>query len=158
MSSSAQPKPQDDPKDGSLAVSVPEEVQQVIEKLPASEAKGLLSIFLARSTTTFGPDPETAKTIAQAEMHEEECRLKGYQSSLANKESQSQRDHEYRKKKLNHRTGMSAVVLTVSVAGVVAGLALAVTGNTALGNPVLIAAFTMLSGMSGKLLRSADDD
>jgi hypothetical protein len=129
-----------------------------LEKLPPQDAKGLLSIFLARSTTSFGPDPETAKVIAESEMHEEDCRLKAYQSSLANKEAQNARDHEYRKKKLNHRTCMSSVVLVVVISGVVAGLVLCAKGNTAIGSPVLIASFTMLSGMGGKLLRSGEDE
>jgi hypothetical protein len=122
------------------------------------EAKTLLSIFLARSSTTFGPDPETAKIIAESEMHQEECRLKAYQSSLANKEAQAQRDHEFRKKRLNHNTAKSAVVLTVVVAGVVAGLVLSAIGNAAIGTPVLIASFTMLSGLGGKLIKSDDNE
>jgi hypothetical protein len=157
------PKPQGSPQadlpalDGA-PLPVPSEVQRALEKLPAQEAKGLLSVFLARSSTTFGPDPETAKVIAQSEMHEEDCRLKAYQSSLANKEAQGARDHEFRKKKLNHRTATSAVVLTVVVAGVVAGVALCASGSIAVGSPVLVASFTMLSNMAGKMLRSGDEE
>ena len=92
-----------DGKTDSALVPLPPEVSRVIEKLPDQEAKGLLSIFLARSTTTFGPDPETAKILSEAEINEEQCRLKAYQGALQNKETQSQRDHEYRKKKLNHK-------------------------------------------------------
>lgn len=40
--------------------------------------------------------------------------------------------------------------LLVTVAGVGSGLALTVAGNSAIGNPVLIASFTMLSGLAAK--------
>lgn len=143
-----------------IAPNLPPDSQEALEKaLEAGGPKALLAFFTAirSNTTTFGPDPETAKVIAQKEMHEEECRLKGYQSSLENREKQNQRDHEYRKKKLNHQSFMTGVVLLVSVVGIGAGLYLYVSGNHEVGGPVLAASLTLLSSMAGKLLSSNKD-
>ncbi|HVU45431.1 MAG TPA: hypothetical protein VHD85_04850, partial [Terracidiphilus sp.] len=46
--------------------------------------------------SSSGPDPETARAIAQAEMHEESCRLQGYKESLKTRDKQNEREHEYR--------------------------------------------------------------
>jgi hypothetical protein len=160
----ADPPTEDDgkPKQPTTGMSglAPEQEQALAKALEAGGPKALLAFFTAirSTTTTFGPDPETAKVVAQTEMHEEECRLKGYQSSLENREKQSQRDHEYRKKKLNHQSMMTAAVLIVSVAGIGGGLILSVSGNAAIGNPVLVASLTLLSSLAGKLLSSKDKD
>jgi len=132
MADPVQPKPsQSDPAEKE-ALAVPLEVKQAIENLPPQEAKGLLSIFLARTTTTFGPDPETAKIIAQSEMHEEDCRLQAYQAALQNKETQGQRDHDFRKKKLNHQTAMAVIVLCAATGLIGLGIYIQVTqtGNS----------------------------
>jgi hypothetical protein len=91
-------------------------------------------------------------------MHEENCRLQAYQASLQNREEQSKRDHEFRKKKLNHSTALMITVVVVTIGGVGGGLILSVTGNSSLGNPVLVASFTLLSSLAGKLLGSRDKD
>jgi len=141
----------DETAEREVASDLPPEARRAIETIRPEEAKGLLSIFLARSTTTFGPDPETAKILAQAEMHEEECRLKGYQASLQNKELQSQRDHALRMKRLNHETAMQVVVLIVAVIGIGVGLYLSISGNALLGSNILVASvLTMLYIVSGK--------
>lgn len=113
---------------------------------------------VSRTTFGFGPDPETAKILAQTEIHEEECKLKGFQASLQNREEQNKRDHEFRKKKLNHQTGLTVTILTVTIAAIGGGLVLSITGNPALGNPVLIASFTVMTTLAGKLLASRDKD
>jgi hypothetical protein len=119
----------------------------------------MLSIALSRTTSFgMGPDPETAKTLAQAEMHEEECKLKAFQANLENREKQNQRDHEFRKKKLNHSTMMSAAIIATSVCGVGAGVYLTVTGNPAVGTPIMVAGFSILSPFAGKLLAARDRD
>ena len=53
---------------------------------------------------------------------------------------------------------MSVIVLVVTVAGLIAGLALSASGNSSIGNPVLIASFTLLSSLAGKLLAGKDKD
>jgi hypothetical protein len=143
-----------------LASLAPEDEKALLKAMEAGGPKALLAFFTAvrSTTTTFGPDPETAKVMAQTEIHEEECRLKGYQASLENREKQNQRDHEYRKKKLNHQSIMTAAVLVVSVVGIGGGLRLSVSGNSVIGNPVLVASFTLLSSLAGKLLSAKDKD
>ncbi len=138
--------------------SLPPPVLHALEKVPDQEAKAILSMAVSRTTFGFGPDPETAKILAETEIHEEECRLKGFQASLQNREEQSKRDHDFRKKKLNHQTGLTVVVLVVTVAGIAGGLVLSATGNSTLGNPVLIASFTVMVTLSGKLLAGRDKD
>ena len=154
------------PVDGSLHASVPSrpslpvtpQIAKMLETVPDPDMKAMLSIALSRTTFGFGPDPETAKIIAESEMHEESCRLKGYQSSLENRDKQNQRDHEYRNKRLNHQSLMSSAVLVVSIGGIGFGLYLSVSGNPSVGNPVIVAGLMLLSTLSGKLLASKDKD
>ncbi len=113
---------------------------------------------ISRTTFGFGPDPETAKVLAQTEMHDEECRLKGFQASLQNRDEQNKRDHEFRKKKLNHQTGLTVGVIVVTVGGVAGGFFLSASGNQGLGNPVMIVSFTVLTMLAGKILASRDKD
>jgi hypothetical protein len=141
-----------------IPLALPSPVLNALKKVPDEDAKAVLQVALSKTTFGFGPDPETAKTIAQAEMHEENCRLQAYQASLQNREEQSKRDHEFRKKKLNHSTALMITVVVVTIGGVGGGLILSVTGNSSLGNPVLVASFTLLSSLAGKLLGSRDKD
>src|SRR5271157_5266907 len=79
-----------------------EAIQSVIEKVPDQQVKALLQVALSsRTSFGMGPDPETAKILAESEMHAEKCRLEAYRSSLQNRDKQSDRDHDYRKRKLN---------------------------------------------------------
>jgi len=141
-----------------ISVPLPPTLLHALEKVPDQDAKAVLSMAVSRTTFGFGPDPETAKILAQTEIHEEECRLKGFQASLQNREEQNKRDHEFRKKKLNHQTGLTVTILTVTIAAIGGGLALSITGNPALGNPVLIASFTVMTTLAGKLLAGRDRD
>jgi hypothetical protein len=144
-------------KPSTVAAGFPPEIIDALDTLPRKDATGLLSFFFSRSITNAGPDPETAKIMAQSEMHEEECKLKAFQANLEGREKQSVRDHDFRKKKLNHASIMSAIVIGVTVCGVAGGLALTVTGSP-IGSPVLVASFTMLSSIAGKLLGARDKD
>lgn len=136
---------------------IPHVVLEAAEKLAQQDPKTLLSIFLAKSTTSFGPDPETAKIMADAEMHEEDCKLKGYQSTLQNRDQQNQRDHEFRLKRLSHETAMQIIVLLTAVGGAGAGLYLLLKGNAVVGGNILVASvMTILYVLGGKspLLKS----
>jgi len=119
-------------------------MKKVLEELPPPEAKTLLSMFFARSTTSFGPDPETAKILVQAEQHEESCRLEGYKATLANRERQAVRDHDFRIKRLNREFTMSMVVLVGAVALCGVGLYLIIAGQTGLGSNLLIGGSMLL--------------
>jgi len=133
-------------------------LQSVLSKVPEQDAKTILSLALSRTSFGYGPDAETVKILADTEMHEETCRLKGFEASLANKDKQAERDHDFRKRKLRHQSLMTAGVLLVTVAGVGSGLWLSATGNAAIGNPVLVASFTVLTTMAGKLIAARDKD
>jgi hypothetical protein len=150
------PRPKGPEKPQEVPVPLPTPLLQALDKVPDQEARAILSMAVSRTTFGFGPDPETAKILAQTEMHEEECRLKGYQASLQNREEQNKRDHEFRKKRLNHQTVLTVVVLVVTVAGLGGGLYLSSSGNASLGNPVLAASFTVMVGLAGKLLAGRD--
>ena len=130
---------------------VPPEAAEALQKaLKEGGPGGLLSIFAAASRTTIGPDPETAKVLAEAEKHSEENRLKGYQATLANRDKQNERDHEFRKKRLNHSTIVSSIVLITAVAGIAVGLYLYLTDKTQLAGYILLVSFMILLQVMGR--------
>jgi hypothetical protein len=124
---------------------LPPEEKEALEKiLKAGGPQALLSIFGAFSRTTYGgPDPETAKILADSEKHAEACRLKGYQSTLDQKDRQNVRDHEFRKKQLNHETTIRVIMVVACVGALIWGTLLSVRGNS-LGGYILLAAFISL--------------
>lgn len=128
-----------------------------IEKLPP-EMKTMVSVMAGFFRSTTGPDPETSKIVAQSEMHEETCKLEAFKESLKNKDKQNERDHNYRKKKLNHDTIRSMSIILVCVGGIACGLyLLVVKGNQTLGSGLLIACFmALLNG--GKSILQNDKD
>ncbi len=91
-------------------------------------------------------------------MHEETCRLEGFRESLKTRDKQNERDHEFRKKRLNHQTILSLIVTTVCVGGIACGLYLLVARkDQTLGSGLLIASFmALLSG--GKSILQKDKD
>jgi hypothetical protein len=118
-----------------------------IEKLPP-EMKTIVSVVAGIFRSTSGPDPETSRIVAQTEMHEESCKLEGYKESLKVRDKQSDRDHAFRVKKLNHDTAKSMSIIAVCVAGIACGLyLLVVRKDETLGSGLLIASFmALLSG------------
>ncbi len=126
------PREKDQPKtDPAPAISeqLPAPIYDAIQQIPDEKSRALLQIAVSRNSFGIGPDPETAKTLAQAEMHEEECRLKAYQASLAGKAEQGKLDHDFRKKKLNHASLMTGGLMAAAVGGIIAGVWLSATGN-----------------------------
>jgi hypothetical protein len=137
---------------------LPTAIENALSKVPDKEARSTLSMAISRTSFGFGPDAETMKVMAETEVHEETCRLEAFKSSLANRDKQAERDHEFRKKKLNHQSLLTASVALVTIGGIGSGLMLSMNGNSTLGNPVLIASFTVLTTLAGKLLSSRDKD
>jgi len=127
-----------------------------LEKLPP-EMKAVVSVMMGgffRSTS--GPDPETAKIMAQTEMHEETCRLEGYKENLKNRDKQNDRDHEFRKKQLNHNTAKQFIIIAVCIVGILAGLYLLIgRGQETLGTGLLVGAFVTL--LNGRMPLKGDD-
>ena len=134
---------------------IPPEAEEVLKKvIEAGGAKALLSVSSAFSRTSLGPDPQTAKILAEVEKHSEESRLKGYKATLEQKDKQAQRDHEFRKKRLNHDTGITCTVLLIAVVGVMIGLYLTITGRTQIGGYILLASLMALLQAFGRKLPS----
>lgn len=133
---------------------LPPDAEKALEKvIEEGGPKALLSVFAAFSrTSSFGPDAETAKVLAQVEIHAEDSRLHGYQATLNNRNEQNIRDDGFRRKKLNHETCIQIVVLVAALAGIAMGLYLYITDRKDLGGYVLFASFFLLySAAGGKL-------
>lgn len=137
-----------------IPASFPPEAEKALEKVVEEGGpKALMAIFGAFSrTTSFGPDPQTAKVMADVEMHAEDCRLKGYQETLKNRDTQGERDHKFRNKKLNHETVVQIITLTGAIIGAGIGLYLYVHDNKQLGGYVLFGSFFLIYNLvtSGK--------
>src|SRR6266849_6249232 len=110
-------KHDDSPKsDGAAAPSTPITpeyipAEKALEKLDKPEVLSLAAFF--SSKMTLGPDPETAKVMADTEKHHESCRLDGYKANLKNQDEEGKRKHEYRMKHLNHDTLTIVMVLVL---------------------------------------------
>lgn len=116
--------------------------EKVLQKLEKPEVLSLAAFF--SSKMTLGPDPESAKLMAETEMHHETCRLEGYKENLKLQEAESQRDHDFRKKRLNHDTFLISLVLVLALSGAGCGLYLTITDHAALGSNLLIAAVALI--------------
>lgn len=124
------------------------EYVEALQKLEKPEVLSLAAFF--SSKMTLGPDPESAKLMAQTEMHHESCRLEGYRENLKHQDLEGQRKHQYRLKKLNHETFLLTSVLLGALGGAAVGLYLTVTGKP-VGSDILIASIaTVVYVISGK--------
>jgi hypothetical protein len=137
-----------------VAIALPPELEKLSPEIKSSMFSLMMGLFV-RNTT--GPDPETSKVVAQSEMHQETCRLDGYKESLKNKDKQGERDHEYRKKQLNHDSVRSMLFYLLCLIGISIGLYLLVAkGERTLGSNIVTACFVALLG--GKSILSKDKD
>ncbi len=121
--------------------------EKALQKLEKPEIVSLAAFF--SSKMTLGPDPESAKLMAETEMHEESCRLEGYKANLKNQDAESGRSHEFRMKRLNHDTSLTAMVLLIGIAGSGAGLYLTIKGSTGTGSNILIASVALIYYIMG---------
>jgi hypothetical protein len=120
-----------------------------IQKLPP-EMRTMVSVMAGFFRSTSGPDADTAKILAQTEMHEESCKLDAFKHQLLTRDQQNQRDHIFRVKKMNHETAKSVIVMVVCLGGIICGLYLIVAKkDSTVGTPLLVASFmAMLGGKS----------
>jgi len=119
-----------------------------LEKLPPELSQTVATLIASFSRFSSGPDPETARVIAESEMHSENCKLEAYKASLASSDEESKLDHDYRVKTLNRDTAKEMLVSLVSIGGVICGLYLVVAkGNSQVGTPILVASFMALLRM-----------
>lgn len=143
------------PRATESAQAIPAEAAKVLEKkleeVPPQEMVAQIFAAISR-TTTIGPDPETAKIMAQAEMHAESSKLEAYKKSLENRDKQNERDHEFRCNKLKHDNFNLKVILGAAVLGCIGGIALLLTGRQLIGSNILIASaiavFNLIGGKS----------
>lgn len=98
----------------------------------------------SRTSFGFGPDAETMKIMADTEVHEETCRLDAFKASLANRDKQSERDHEFRKRRLNHQTFMTVVVLLVAAALIGFGIYIYTGNQNQLGGYLILGGAALL--------------
>ncbi|MGA3024668.1 MAG: hypothetical protein ABSF98_07865 [Bryobacteraceae bacterium] len=140
----------DSSEDARAPQVLPPEAEQALQKvIEAGGPKALLAVVTAFSrTSTFGPDPATAKVLAEVEMHAEQSRLKGYEATLKNRDEQNKRDDGFRRKRLNHETAIQLVVLVAALAGVTVGIYLYVHGKDLAGY-ILLASFILLTNAVG---------
>jgi phosphotransferase system glucose/maltose/N-acetylglucosamine-specific IIC component len=141
------------------AIATPLALPPELEKLSPEIKSSMFSMMMGliiRNTT--GPDPETSKVVAQSEMHEETCRLEGYKEQLKNKDKQGERDHEFRKKQLNHDSMRNMAFYGICLVGICVGLYLLVAkSERTLGSNIVTACFVALLG--GKsILGNKDKD
>lgn len=108
----------------------------------------MVSVMAGFFRSNSGPDAETAKIMAEAEMHEETCKLQAYTQSMQNRNQANERDHIFRMKKLAFETGQNVLVGLACVAGIGCGLYLMlVRGDKQVGTPILVASFMAMLGV-----------
>jgi hypothetical protein len=146
MAEGFSPKP-----DETSRILPPEAAKEVLEKrleqVPPQEL--IAQVFAAVSRTTIGPDPETARILAQAEMHAESSKLEAYKENLKNRDNQNGRDHDYRCKKLVQDSFNLKIVLFCALAGCIGGIVLMLTGHQTLGSNLLLASALAVYGIMG---------
>lgn len=136
------------PKTPSEGVSIPspENMPAELQQL-SPETRTIMTVMAGFFRSTSGPDPVAAKVLADAEMHEESCRLEAYSQSLKTRDQQNERDHAFRKKRLNHDTAKAIVVLAICIVFMICGLVILLKqGDKTLGVSLIVGGFTMLGG------------
>jgi len=113
---------------------------------------------LTEMRASFGPDPETAKILAETERHAEEKKLEGYKATLDHRDHENQRKHERLLKKLGNESKRAWVVLIASIIAAVCGIFFSVTGKSNLGVPLLLFAGILIKDLAGKPSSSADSE
>jgi hypothetical protein len=114
------------------------EAKKALEKLEKRELVSLATFSAFSSKMTLGPDPDTARIMADTEKHHESCRLEGYKENLKFQDQDGQRNHVFRMKRLNHETFLLTSVLVGALAGAGVGLYLTVQ-HQPIGSNILIA-------------------
>jgi hypothetical protein len=113
---------------------------------------------LTEMRTSFGPDPETAKILAETERHAEEKKLEGYKATLEHRDRENERKHIRQLKKIRNESNRAWVVLIASIITAIGGIFLAITGKSTLGIPLLVFAGILIKDLAGKPPSSADSE
>jgi hypothetical protein len=121
--------------------------EQALKKLDKPEVLSLAAYI--SSKLTLGPDPESAKLMAQTEMHHETCRLDGYKENLKNQDAENERRHTFRMQRLHYDTLLTGALLLLAILGAGTGLYLTVTQRPTLGSNILIASVAIIYYLIG---------
>src|SRR5579863_2360829 len=132
---------------------LPAAIESALAKVPDKAARSTLttalSVAISRTSFGFGPDAETMKIMAETEVHEETCRLDGFRASLANRDKQGDRDHDFRKRQLNHQTALTILVVLVGTALIGFGIYISVSSQNQLGGYLIIGGAAILFNSLG---------
>ena len=146
----------EDAKKGSTEEASPEsshppaEVVDSADKLPKQVLEQVTAFSAAFQR--IGPDPETAKILAEAESEDQKTRLEGFKAQLENQDKDAERDHQYRMDQARRSHNLKLVVLVIAVLGVAVGLYLYLTGLTGVGgNVALVSVVIALTLLGGRL-------
>jgi hypothetical protein len=124
--------------------NLPPSIESALEKVPDKEARSMLSMAVSRTSFGFGPDAETMKVMAETEVHEETCRLDAYKAALANRDKQAERDHDFRKRKLNHQTALTVLVLVAGGLLIAFGIYIYTSNQNQLGGYLIVGGAAIL--------------
>jgi len=113
---------------------------------------------LTEMRASFGPDPETAKILAETERHAEEKKLEGYKATLEHRDHENERKHIRQLKRIGNESNRSWVVLISSIIAAIGGVFLALDGKSNLGIPLLLFAGIMIKDLAGKPPSSIDPE
>jgi hypothetical protein len=95
--------------------------------LPPQAVRMLMELTEMR--TSFGPDPETARILAETERHAEEKKLEGYKATLEFRDHENDRKHIRILKKIGNESKRAWVVLIASIITAISGIILSITGR-----------------------------
>ncbi len=124
----AEPQPSDG---GAPLVAEYVTAEKALAKLDKPEVLSLAAFI--SSKMTLGPDPESAKIMAETEIHHETCRLDGYKENLKNQDAEGKRRHEFRMKRLGNEFVLTMGVMALCIAGSATGIYLIAKGNSSVG-------------------------
>jgi hypothetical protein len=116
--------------------------------LPPQAVRILMQMIETR--TSFGPDPETARIIAETDRHVEEKKLEGYKATLEHRDKENERKHLRLLKKISNENVRASVVLVASIIAAISGVFLSVDGKSSLGIPLLLFAGILIKDLAGK--------
>lgn len=124
--------------------------------LPPQAVRMLMELTEMRAS--FGPDPETARILAETERHAEEKKLEGYKATLKHRDNENERKHIRLLKKISNESRRAWVVLVASIITAIGGVFLSITGKSGLGIPLLVFAGILIKDLSGKPPSSPDSE
>lgn len=141
---------------GTRAVGADDDIPKQPPSIPPEAIKVLMELTEMRAS--FGPDPETAKILAETERHAEDKKLEGYMATLEHRDRENERKHVRIVKRIGTEAHRGWAVLIASIIGAIAGIYLYLTGKQTIGVSLLIFAGIMIKDLAGKSVNSVDSE